>query len=122
MAQVSRAVFRRGCSNRNENNVAMLDGLTCIVSESNATISPVAVQQVFQARLVDRNFSISQEFDLFFILVHAQDFETQVSQTSASNQAHVTRSDDCDSHDNTPRVKRDVAGRLLKRRVKSMMK
>jgi hypothetical protein len=92
------------------------------VSESNATISPVAVEQVFQARLVDRNFAISQEFDLFLILVHAQDFETQVSKTSACDQAHVTRSDDCDSHDNTPEVKGDVAGRLLKRRVKSMMK
>jgi hypothetical protein len=57
----------------------MLDGLTCIVRESNAAICPVAVEQFFQARLVDRNFAISQEFDLFFILVHAQDFETQVS-------------------------------------------
>jgi hypothetical protein len=122
MAQVSRAVFRRGCSNCNENNVAMLDGLACIVCESNAAIGPVAVEQVFQTRLVDRHFAISQEFDLFLILVHAQDFETQVSQTSACDQAHVTRSDDCDSHDNTPEVKGDVAGRLLKRRVKSMMK
>ena len=59
----------------------------------------IAVDQLAQARLVDRDLAVLEPLDLGRDLVDADDVVAALGQASALNQPHVSRSDDCNFHD-----------------------
>src|SRR5208337_5338936 len=59
----------------------------------------VAVQQLAQPWLLDRNLAVLQTLDLGGHLVDANNVVAALGQTGALNQTNISRSNDCDFHD-----------------------
>src|SRR5439155_8939178 len=66
--------------------------------EPEPAVAVVAVHQLAQARLVDRDLTVLQPLDLVRNLVDADDVVTALRETGAGDQSHVARSDDGDFH------------------------
>ena len=100
--QVGRTIFCGGRTHSDEEDVTVLYGLTSIGCETNSPIGTVAIEQFFEARLVNGHFTFLQGADFFLVLVQAHHLETQVRQACACDQTDITRTDDCDTHGKPP--------------------
>ena len=65
----------------------------------------VAVHQLAQAGLVDRDLAVLKQLDLVRNLVDADDVVTALRETGAGDQSHVARSDDGDFHGAVPLIR-----------------
>jgi hypothetical protein len=55
----------------------------------------IAIDDLVEARLVDRDLSLLQSLDFLFVDVDADDIVAEVGEARAGNQADVACADDC---------------------------
>ena len=75
-----------------------LDGLDDVRREAQAAGLLVLVDQLFEARLVDRRDALLEQRDLRLVLVDARHVHAEVGEAGARHEADVARSDHADVH------------------------
>ena len=98
-AKVGSSVVGLGRSHGDEDDLRLGDSPREVGGELEPAVALVAVHQLAQAGLVDRDLAFLQAFDLGRDLVDADDIVPALRQASALNQAHVSRPDHCNFHD-----------------------
>ena len=71
--QIDAAIGLRRCGNGDEHHIGVIHALLGARSEIETLRGHIAVDQLFEARFVDWNFSGEQLLDFFLIVVHASD-------------------------------------------------
>jgi len=105
---------------RDENRAARTDRIGKIGAELQPSLGDVAIDDLVQARLVDRDFPLLQRVDFLGIDVDADDIVAEISETCAGNQADVACADDRDIQGENPtmcgssssRAERRTSGRV----------
>src|SRR5439155_13325786 len=79
---------------RDENRAARADRFRQVGAELQPPLADVAIDDLVEARLVDRDFSLLQRLDFFCVDVDADDIVAEISEACAGNQADVACADD----------------------------
>src|SRR5207253_197558 len=93
--QIGGTVGLRRRADRDENRAAGANRFGKIGAELQAPLADVAVDDLVEAGLVDRDLSLLQSLDFFGVDVDAADVVTEVGQARAGDQADVARPNDC---------------------------
>jgi hypothetical protein len=96
--QVGRPVFLRRRSHRDKRELTILHALRVVRREAQAAALQVALDQRFQARLVDRDPAVFEAGDLLDREVHAGHFVAHLRQARRGHQTHVAGTDHTDFH------------------------
>ncbi len=102
--QVGRAVFVGRRAHGDELHVAVRHAGCHVRRELQAARRAVAVDQLLQARLVDRYAAGVEQIDLLLVDVEAEHVVAQLRQARAGDQADIAATDDGDSHANNSKV------------------
>jgi hypothetical protein len=86
-------------AHRYENGLGIAYGPREFGRENESASLRVGLHNTLQIRFEDRNFPARQRSDLGFILVDASDVMSEISETSAWNQSHISCSNDNDPHE-----------------------
>ena len=98
-AQVYGAVILRRRGHCDENHFRPFHAFRGGPGKVESAGGDIAANQVFQTGLVNGNPTRPEHFDLFGVVVDAKDLVSHLSEASAGHQAHVTRTNDCDFHE-----------------------
>ena len=96
--EISRAVLVGRRADRDELEQAVLDAFGRVGREVEAPGREVLLQQLIESRLIDRRLAALEHLDLPLVDVHAQDVVTDLGETSAGDQSHVTGAEDGETH------------------------
>jgi hypothetical protein len=96
--QVGRAVLVGRCANGDHLDFAVQRRFARVGGEGQPACLHVAPHDIRQAGLMDGNAAASQQRDLGFVQVQAQDVVAHVRQAGPADQADVAGSDDGDLH------------------------
>jgi hypothetical protein len=99
VAQVGRAVGGARRAHGHEDRVAMLGGLGVRGGEAEPAGLGVALDQLVEARLVDRDLTVAQAGDLALVHVGADHVVAVIGEARSGDQSHVPSSDDADFHE-----------------------
>src|SRR5207253_422381 len=99
IAKIWISVGKRGCADRDEHDLRLMQSLRRVLSETNPIEN--RSQHFPNARLVDRRSSVPKRIDLVGVNVETAYVMTHVRQTKAGCQANVPGSDYADFHVNT---------------------
>jgi hypothetical protein len=102
--QVGRAVFVRRRAHGDELHVGMFDAGGNIGRERQAAGRAVAVDQLLQARFVDRHAAGIQQRDLLFVDIEAEHGVAEFGQTGAGHQTDIAATDNRDFHCGSSRI------------------
>src|SRR5262249_28095896 len=94
--EVSMAVVAGRRANGDEDQPGLRDPRRQVRGEAQPAFALVALHQFEQPRLVDRQPSILQHFDLVSVLVDTDDIVAALRKTGGSDQADVASTDDGD--------------------------
>ncbi|MNT05647.1 hypothetical protein D3C72_1402750 [compost metagenome] len=104
--QVRRAVLVRGRAHGNELHVGVLHAGRHVGRKRQAAGGPVALDQLLQARLVDRHPACVKQRDLLLVQVQAEHVVAEFRQAGAGDQADIAATDNCDFHSRSSRTGR----------------
>ena len=96
--QVGRAVFAWRRADRDEHDVAVLDGLPEIGGEAEATRGGIARHERREPGLVDRQRAALQALDLGGVAIGADDVVPRLGQARAGHEPDIAGADQRDSH------------------------
>ena len=124
-AQVGAAVVALRRADGDEDDLGLGDPVGQVRREPQPAVAQVAMHELAQPGLIDRNSSLRQPFDLTLDLVDAYDVVSALCQAGSLHQSNISRSDDCDLHDDAILLKRpqyrqarmSAAGRTRSARV-----
>jgi hypothetical protein len=93
VSKIGGAVFVRRCSDRDEDDICMPNRAWNVGRELETTTGLIALHELLEARLVDRQDVLLQPFDFLVIDVGADDFISGLGNACANDQPDVARSD-----------------------------
>ena len=96
------AAPRRG-ANRDEHGVGAPHGFAELGRERQTPRSDVARDEIGEPRLVDRHLAGAQARDLVGVLVDAADHVPEIREARARDQPDISRPDDRNLHETSPR-------------------
>ena len=76
-----------------EREIATANGLRQVRAELE-TIRPIALHDLGEVRLEERHFALPKLLELVLVHVHARDVRAGIGKAGASDQTHVTRTND----------------------------
>ena len=88
----------RGRANCNKHRIRIRHGIGKIGGKRQATGFDIFSHQIFQARLINWNFSLVEAGDFILILVNANHFMAEIGKTSPRYKTHIACSDHCYFH------------------------
>src|SRR5262249_19675738 len=98
-AEVRRPVLTLGRPHRDEHQRGVGQPLGQTGGEPEPAVAGIAVNQLRETRLVDRDPTLLEPGDLLHYLVYADDVVSAFGQTGAGDQTYVARSNDRNFHD-----------------------
>jgi hypothetical protein len=98
MAEVGRAVLARRGADGNEQDFGTLQRIGQARGEEETLVLRVALDQRFEARLIDGHHAGAQQLHAAWIAVHADDLVSQLGQTAGGHQPHIPCSDHGNFH------------------------
>ncbi|MNN14870.1 hypothetical protein D3C81_1279520 [compost metagenome] len=104
--QVGRAVFVRGRAHGNELHVGVLHAGRHVGRKRQAAGSAITLDQLLEARLIDRHAASIEHGDLAFVHIETEHRIAEFRQAGAGDQADIAATDNCDFHSRSSRTGR----------------
>ena len=88
----------RGRAHRDEHGVGVAHGRGQVGGEGEPVRPDVGFDEVFEARLEDRDLAARQRRDALAVLVDAGDHMAEIGEARARHEAHIARPNHCNPH------------------------